>query len=218
MSSVWPVIIMSFGSDYFTIWRFLCFVLQVLGASWANLSVCYIFVSGCLLCGIQFHHYSPTGFYQHNNRFVKLKRQGHIPPVGFYDFCLDLREKRRAFFWFGRNSMDHIQIVILFVFTDKHARYVDHETKPVPAGSVPPLHDIPLSQVSKVLYKDWQAGKLHVFSVLDHVPHGPKMKEKSFCNQVSQDYRRYHSFQVIVECHYYDQQWFSKMVIQSKLL
>ncbi|KAJ7393570.1 hypothetical protein OS493_006555 [Desmophyllum pertusum] len=38
--------------------------------------------------------------------------------------------------------------------TDKHARYVDHETKPVPAGSVPPLHDIPLSQVSKVLYKD----------------------------------------------------------------
>lgn len=40
------------------------------------------------------------------------------------------------------------------LFTDKHAQYMDGELKPVPAGSVPPLYDIPLSQVNRVLYKD----------------------------------------------------------------
>ena len=45
------------------------------------------------------------------------------------------------------------------VFTDNHARYIDDELKPVPAGSVPPLYDIPLSQVNRVLYKDWQKSK-----------------------------------------------------------
>jgi len=31
---------------------------------------------------------------------------------------------------------------------------MDDELEPVPAGSVPPLYDIPLSQVNRVLYKD----------------------------------------------------------------
>lgn len=38
--------------------------------------------------------------------------------------------------------------------TDIHARYIDDNTISVPLGSVPPLHDIPLSQVNRVLYKD----------------------------------------------------------------
>lgn len=42
----------------------------------------------------------------------------------------------------------------LFVSTDKHARYVNQDTKPVSPGSVPPLYDIHLSQVNRVLYKD----------------------------------------------------------------
>lgn len=46
--------------------------------------------------------------------------------------------------------------LMVCVFTDNHARYMDDELEPVPAGSVPPLYDIPLSQVNRVLYKDWQ--------------------------------------------------------------
>jgi len=38
--------------------------------------------------------------------------------------------------------------------TDNHARYMDGKLNPVPPGSVPPLYDIPLSQVNRVLYKD----------------------------------------------------------------
>lgn len=34
---------------------------------------------------------------------------------------------------------------------------MDGELKPVPAESVPPLYDIPLSQVNRVLYKDWDS-------------------------------------------------------------
>ena len=41
-----------------------------------------------------------------------------------------------------------------FFSTDEHARYVDQDTKAVPPGSVPPLYDIPLSEVNRVLYKD----------------------------------------------------------------
>ena len=48
---------------------------------------------------------------------------------------------------------------MFFVLTDSHARYMDGELKPVPAGSVPPLYDIPLSQVNRVLYKDWEKRK-----------------------------------------------------------
>ena len=40
---------------------------------------------------------------------------------------------------------------------------MDGELTSVPAGSVPPLYDIPLSQVNTVLYKDW---KKHGF--VDH--------------------------------------------------
>lgn len=36
---------------------------------------------------------------------------------------------------------------------------MDGELKPVPAGSVPPLYDIPLSQVNRVLYKDWDSNQ-----------------------------------------------------------
>ena len=31
---------------------------------------------------------------------------------------------------------------------------MDENTKPVMPGSVPPLYDIPLSQVNRILYKD----------------------------------------------------------------
>ncbi|XP_015754213.1 PREDICTED: phosphatidylinositol N-acetylglucosaminyltransferase subunit P-like [Acropora digitifera] len=37
--------------------------------------------------------------------------------------------------------------------TDDHARYVDEDSHSVP-GSVPPLYDIPLSQVNRALYRD----------------------------------------------------------------
>ena len=38
------------------------------------------------------------------------------------------------------------------ILTDKHARYADKDTTAVKPGSVPPLYDIPLSQVNRVLY------------------------------------------------------------------
>lgn len=41
-----------------------------------------------------------------------------------------------------------------FFFVDTHARYEGEDTKPVLPGSVPPLYDIPLRQVNKVLYGD----------------------------------------------------------------
>ena len=41
-----------------------------------------------------------------------------------------------------------------FFFADTHARYEGEDTKPVLPGSVPPLYDIPLRQVNKVLYGD----------------------------------------------------------------
>ena len=44
---------------------------QVLGVSCTNLSLCCIFVCGCVLCCIQFHHHSSNGFHQYNNRFVE---------------------------------------------------------------------------------------------------------------------------------------------------
>ena len=44
--------------------------------------------------------------------------------------------------------------IFFVILTDKHARYVDENTKPVMPGSVPPLYDIPLSQVNRILYKD----------------------------------------------------------------
>lgn len=43
--------------------------------------------------------------------------------------------------------------------TDSHARYMNGELKPVPAGSVPPLYDIPLGQVNRVLYKTEKKSK-----------------------------------------------------------
>ncbi|XP_020626393.1 phosphatidylinositol N-acetylglucosaminyltransferase subunit P-like [Orbicella faveolata] len=48
----------------------------------------------------------------------------------------------------------HSMKLMFFVFTDNHARYMDGKLNPVPPGSVPPLYDIPLSQVNRVLYKD----------------------------------------------------------------
>ena len=36
---------------------------------------------------------------------------------------------------------------------------MDGEVKPVHAGSVPPLYDIPLSQVNRVLYKTEKKSK-----------------------------------------------------------
>lgn len=38
--------------------------------------------------------------------------------------------------------------------TDQHAQYINEEKISVPLGSVPPLYDIPLSQVNRALYKD----------------------------------------------------------------
>lgn len=43
---------------------------------------------------------------------------------------------------------------LIFFIADTHARYEGEDTKPVLPGSVPPLYDIPLRQVNKVLYGD----------------------------------------------------------------
>ena len=43
---------------------------------------------------------------------------------------------------------------LISFFADTHARYEGEDTKPVLPGSVPPLYDIPLRQVNKVLYGD----------------------------------------------------------------
>lgn len=43
---------------------------------------------------------------------------------------------------------------LIFFFADTHARYEGEDTKQVLPGSVPPLYDIPLRQVNKVLYGD----------------------------------------------------------------
>lgn len=66
---------------------FLYFIHQVLGFHRTNLSMCYLFICGCVLCGVQFYHHTPSGLYQHNNRFVKCNS-------GFFHFS-SLKTKSR---------------------------------------------------------------------------------------------------------------------------
>lgn len=57
-------------------------------------------------------------------------------------------------FYVAYNFTITLPVDSINTITDTHARYEGEDTKPVLPGSVPPLYDIPLRQVNKVLYGD----------------------------------------------------------------